>query len=344
MTLRPRRKFLTPLALLLMMLLLPACFGAARRGVGVKSLAADLVFGIPALEEPAAPPDTVPSDVPVRDLGDVPKNTNLKRPISSAPPASACGEPEVNEVAAQAPDIAREQPKAGLYRWVQSGFQTYPPPIGKLPVPKFANRTVENVKPLPAKGDFQFTTTQIELGTSVAVAQTFQVINSRPAPPNPPQGAGQNIVRDQGSLNGIFLTQIVRETSDGKTTTFNPNPPVLYLPQPVVVGQSFTSQASDPTQFWTLTHTINVRGRERYNACGDLVDSWFVDGSQTFASSDENQNGTSDYNYGIGTQMGGIIVFEHRESPCPTYDEKAKSCAPEGATKFDANIGQLEPK
>src|SRR5687768_3377742 len=103
---RPRRPDMLKRALviLLVCVLLPGCLGAARRGVGVKSLAADLVSGIPPLEEPAAPPDIIPTDVAIRDVGAPPPSDSGRRAIPLAPTAGVCAEPEINEVAVQAGD------------------------------------------------------------------------------------------------------------------------------------------------------------------------------------------------------------------------------------------------
>jgi hypothetical protein len=324
---------------LLAVVALPSCLGAARRGVGVKSLAADLVFGIPPLEEPAAPPDVVPTDVNIRDVGAPPKEFG-RGAIPAAPPTAACDEPEVNEVAVQAGDnINGPLPAAGTYRWKQSGYQTYPPPIGRINISSFANRVFSEVKPLQDRRDSQWTMEMLEISTGSSVSMTFNVITSRPDP-----RAGPNVVRDQGQINGVFLTKIRREYPDRRQFTFTANPPVLYLPLPVTVGYTASSQSSDPTTLQTMTHSINVRGRQRYNACGTLVDSWFVDAEQSFAGQDQSASGKKDYNYAIATQMGGVIVFEHVESPCDTYDPAKGGCTTDGLYKYDANIGQLTPR
>jgi hypothetical protein len=81
--------------------------------------------------------------------------------------------------------------------------------------------------------------------------------------------------------------------------------------------------------------------RRRVDACGTLIDGWFVDGDQVFSGATETFQ--RDYNYIIATQRGGIIVFEHVETPCTTYDEQAGRCVPTGDIRYDTRIAQPDP-
>jgi hypothetical protein len=324
------RKAASRLGLVLVLaVLLPACVGGSNRRVGLKSLAADLVFGIPPLEEPVAPPDTLPNTSPVRDLGDTPPPPSLGGgAIAGGVQSRGCPAATVNEVAERAGDVPGDsRPAAGQYFWKQGGYQTLPPPVGQLPVASSLIRHIVGVKELETPGDFEYGLQDRaqDAGGEVRVTEFFQVIQSRP---DPRPGGSPNIVRDEGSINGVFLARIEQQRGDQRPRVFSLNPPALYIPLPVVPGFERTTQAADPASLVLLTHHIHVQTRERYDACGTLVDSWFVDGDQTFSSPDETFQ--RNYDYGIATQMGGLLVAEHIHNVDDTL-------------KLDRNIGQIDP-
>lgn len=322
-------------AVLLLALMLPGCAGATR-GVGVKSLAADLVFGIPPLEEDVAPPDTFPTgELEATDIRGGPQGSFGPTAIRPGIAARSCPEPEVNEVLNPSEDRpVGGPPRVGKYLWVQSGSLNYGPQVGHLPISKFADRKITTSKNLTAPGDWTFSTEQQE-GNGTVIQQTFEVIQSRPDT----QRQRAQVLREQGQLNGLFLTQIVKQLPDRTTRTFNPEPALLYLPFPVTSGYTLTSEAVDPTNLQTVTHTIDVRNRQRYNACGTLVDGWLVDAFQTFQGQDNTRR---DYNYSVATSMGGLVIFEHVETPCAA-DPHDQPCSNKGDLIYDTNIGQLEP-
>lgn len=331
-------------AMILVVLMLPSC-AAATRGVGVKSLAADLVFGIPPLEEDVAPPDTFPTgDLEVADVGGAPRGGFGPTAIRPGFATRSCEEPETNEVENPALDKPTGGlPKVGKYVWVQKGSLSYGPEVGHLPIAGFSDRKVTSAKTLPSTpaGDFTYTTEQQE-GNGTVVRQTFEVIVSRPDT----QRQTVQVLREQGQLNGVFLTQIVKIFPQGAPLEFNPEPPLLYLPFPVTSGYTLTSESVDPGNLQTVTHTIDVRNRQRYNACGTLVDGWFVNASQTFQGRD---NTTRNYDYTVGTSVGSLIIFEHVETPCAVEpndqpnEPNSQPCAAKGDLIYDTNIGQLEP-
>lgn len=322
-------------ALALLALMLPGC-AAVTRGVGVKSLAADLVFGIPPLEEDVAPPDTFPTgELQVTDVGGAQKGGFGPTAIRPGIAGRSCPEPEVNEVQNPSEDKpVGGPPKLGKYLWVQSGSLNYGVPVGHLGISKFADRKITTSKNLAAPGDWTYTTEQEE-GNGTVVQQTFEVIQSRPDS----QRQQAQILREQGQLNGLFVTQIVKRLPNRTTFTFNPEPALLYLPFPVTSGYTLESASVDPANLQTVTHTINVRNRQRYNACGTLIDGWYVDAFQTFQGQDNTRR---DYNYSVATSMGGLIIFEHVETPCAA-DPHDQPCAAKGDLIYDTNIGQLEP-
>jgi hypothetical protein len=334
-------RFRSAVLIVIVGVLMSACVDVSRRGVGVKSLAADLVFGIPTLEEAVTPPNLGTLGVSgTADTGPPDLRTQRRIP-AGVTGAKSCPDAEVNEVEANAGDDVTGGPaKIGKYRWKQSGTQDLGPAIGKFAVPNFANRLVTESKRLNAT-DSEFTT--VHEDARGEVKQTFQVIQSRPRtqPQTPVLGGTPNVIRDESVTNGIFLTRIARPspTIKGGEEVFTPNPPVLYIPLPVVIGFERTTQASDSDSLQVMTHHIHVLNRQRYDACGKLVDGILVDADQRF--SDQDETFTADFDYAVATQMGGLFVFEHVETPCPARDANNKCVDPD--LVLDTNIGQLEP-
>ncbi|MGH2812987.1 MAG: hypothetical protein ACRDI1_09785 [Actinomycetota bacterium] len=322
--------------MLAMSVLLTACVAPGSRRVGLKSLAADLVFGIPPLEEPVAPPDTVPDTTPTTDIdGPPPLPLDNRGAIAGGVQAAGCPDATTNEVKVQAGDNVIGKPAEGEYRWRIEGFDILPAPIGKINSSGFFDREILDVRDLEGEGDFEFGFGQESDGTRVV--QYFQVIQSRPDP-----RTGPNIVRDEGATNGIFLVRIEQQREKQRPRVFMVNPPILYLPLPVIIGFERETHAADPSSQQLLSHSIHVVNRERYNACGVLVDSWFVDGEQSFSSTEETFQ--RDYNYSVAPQMGGMFVFEHVER-CTGYTEpgSCERAGIEGTEVYDATIGQVEP-
>lgn len=324
-------------ALILAFIALSACLGGARRGVGVKQLGADLIFGIPPLEESVAPPDTIPfEDVEIRDTG---SDSFRTRPIPPGIGSSfTCPEADVNEVPDEADvRVPGTLPAQGKYRWLRRGDQAIPGVSERLPVSNRDERSITDVRALQARGDYEYKMTQQNLERSATWVLTFQVITSRPDPPT-----NVNVVREQGTVNGIFLVRWSKTFADQRTATFTPNPPILYLPLPVRVGFKLEEQVGvDPTTLDSFQHNLTVVERRRVDACGTLVDGWFVDGEQIFSGASETWQ--RDFNYIVATQKGGIIVFEHVETPCTAYDAKAEACVPTGNIRYDTRITQTDP-
>lgn len=281
-----------------------------RSGVSVKSLAANLVFGVPPLPESVPPPniDLVPDEpIGITTLG-TPKKTPAKIPPFT--PTPACPEAAPTEFPErEATTDVPARPKEGSYRWVVAGEQATA--SGTFKLPEFVQRNITSVTGA-GQGEFSFAATERELvvGSSTIVTSYFEVVPD----------------------DGIYLTKIVRKTGT-RERVLAPTPPILYLPLPVRIGLPVSSVGvSESGAFGeVLRHTGTVKGRHRVDACGKVIDSWLVEGTQEFVSS-EGGSTQKKYNYGIATQLGGFIVFEHVESP---------SSSP--SLLFDARLGQVEP-
>src|SRR5205085_404769 len=109
----------------------------------------------------------------------------------------------------------------------------------------------------------------------------------------------------------------------------NFNPGVLYLPLEVTPGEAFDSVGIDPRTGQVLQHQAKVLARERVDACGEIVDGWVVEATQTFSGS---STGTRTYRYIVATQLGGIII-----------SEQIKATSPQSSIDVTLSLGQLKP-
>lgn len=309
MLLRPGPDFRRLLAVVLCgAVLLPACV-RPRAGVGVKALAADLIFGIPPVAEPVTPPNT--SSTPAEPLGVVSTDDSRPRlrPTTTPPPREECPEADATEFPDEEASTSVEQaPFMGNYKWMVVGTQEVPQ-LGTYDLSQRKySRQIRNVTYNPAAGTFFFETVEEE----VVFGSTTKVISRWEVRPT----------------EGIFLVRLTHERPNTSPATFNPSPAVLYLPLPVRIGATIKSVGIDPVSQQVLEHDGQVLPRQHVDACGDLVDSWYVDARQVNTSS-RGRSGR-DYNYGIATQLGGFIVFEEVET-----DDKR--------LKFTARLGQTRP-
>lgn len=345
------RRGVFSIALAIFFLLASACTQADGPGVKVKAIASDIVF-----DSDAADPDAVPTlalppatdggfaalggggvRAPVESEDDEPPPPP-RRPRVKAPPQA---KPECPSALATA--FPREAatfdvphvPAAGEYRWKRTVVKKTMEQSG------FNGRQISNVSkitetPNPATPDkptrtFTFEeTAAFEDGSSSLTG--FQVRD------NPPR---QNVALQTGEKastgppdRGVAITKTVLRDSSGKIIgTFNPSTPVLILPLPVAVPTEFESVGVDPTgASYAVRGT--VVGKERVDACGDVIDGWRVDSSQTFTSRDGRRH-VSDVEYFVATQLGGIVIYQKAVAA-----EAVRG--PDDPTVID-HIAQLDP-
>jgi hypothetical protein len=108
----------------------------------------------------------------------------------------------------------------------------------------------------------------------------------------------------------VAITKAVNRNAEGKPVgaAFSPSTPVLILPLPVAVPTEFESVGVDPTTGSSLSIRGTVVGKERVDACGDIVDGWKVTSSQTFTQAGGSR--VSDVEYFVATQLGGVVIFQ----------------------------------
>lgn len=328
-------KPLKPVAIALLMVITGACARVPQSGVNVKPLTTELVFGVPEVTKDAPPPNVITvEDKPVATAPPTP--TPALRP-KAAPPKVDCPEAGPTAFPKQAATTSvLGQPKPGNYEFRIEGTQAVPQ-IGNVPLPRVIVKQVKLLDKGQAKAKFTVTEREVVFGSQDIVTQTFEARE----------------IQDAIETNdGIFLTKIDRRTgSDGPIRTFDPEPDIRILPLPVEIGQppvaagappqpQLNSTGVDPDSLEALRHVGTVTQRRAVDACGEVVQGFFVDVTQEFVSS----AGTTrrNFDYAIATQLGGIIIFEHVESPCASESEG--KCSPAGSLIFDSRIGQLEPR
>jgi len=309
-------------------LLAAACGGGTSEStVNVKTVATDLTYGIPEPVAPAAPANVNP--VPVNPLP-VERIPTPEQPAKApGPPESPCPAAPLTAFPPAATTDITNKPKAGDYKWKVDGKQEVPT-VGEITLPQFATRAVSDVKDVTQGFSFAVTERELVFGSAFTVKITYEVRRG-PVP----------LSTDQP---GLYLTRIERthSTDSGSNSVFNPSPPVLLLPTPVILGTSIESTGVDGVSLEVLRNHGLVTGRERVDACGEPVDAFFVKAIQEFVGGDGGFT-RREFHYGIATAHGGLPVIEHIESPCLDVDTPG-TCQPDLVTFFmDAHIGQLEP-
>jgi hypothetical protein len=326
-------------ALLLVVLAsVTSCVQQAKPGVDVKSLQADLVFGVTPLARPATPANfqaTVTQLPGLPPPAEPPPLTfqmpSFGPPLAAQLPCPPAGLNDFPKEAAATNVAPGRRPLVGLYRWVRKGTRQGADTAGfTIPIAGFEKRLVQHVT-VVSDTKLTFETVQSDVVTRDTVTTTWQVVTNgtttagQVAPP-----AGAPAPPSAGDPErGVTIKKIVRTTPKGATTTFAPTVGLLVLPLPVRVGEQFTSTAVDPTTFQTIQFQGTVGAATRLNACGEVVEAWPVSGTQTFTvSSTESRTYTAD----IAPQLGGLLV-----------GEKIDQTGTSGTLKVDLTIGQLTP-
>jgi len=130
---------------------------------------------------------------------------------------------------------------------------------------------------------------------------------------------------------GISLVKLQRVDAEGNTSEISFSPGVLYLPLEIQTGEQFTSVGIDPRTGSVLENKAKVLSRERVDACGDVVDGWAVESTQTFSGTSATAPPRT-YRYIIAPQLGGIIV-----------SEEIHTAGAAGSTDVTLSLGQLKP-
>jgi hypothetical protein len=280
--------------------------------------------------------------------------TPLTPPKSTCPPAALTAFP-----AKEAGQTVEGVPVEGQYRWKRAGTQTVANLPGvKLPVSGFEQRLVRNVVKV-SDTEYTFETVQPELGTNITTISTFKVKIGAvsktvtppveppdvthptapvplPVPVSPPTSTVPKppipgSVSAGDPERGISLMKLQRVDPAGNSSELSFSPAVLYLPLEVVPGQEFNAVGIDPRTGSVLQNQGKVVKRERVDACGEIVDGWAVESTQTFSGTGQTAPPRT-YRYIIAPQLGGIII-----------SEELHTAGAQGTTDVTLSLGQLKP-
>ena len=306
--------------LILLAVVSAACVSADDPGVSIENIEADLVFGIEEPTEPVVPANTntgaIPDEPIEIDLG-VFRNPVADRlpPLDAVATESACPTAPPTAAAEKPADVTITGPvEEGVYLWKRSGTQITPNPDEGPPVSKaitgFERRIIRNVEPYEDRFDpeaFTFEMVQPLLDRPVVQVRTFLVKPQTAAQVDP----GGALVVDEPRLNepegGISLLKVEeRNENDELVGAFEPTSGLLLAGLPIDAAEPFQSSATDPKTGQTIFQDGAMRGRARVDACGDLVDGWRAETTQTRS----DIAGTVGFNYVLAPQYGGMIVLE----------------------------------
>lgn len=317
-------------AVMLLGLIASACSEPSQSGVSVRSLATDLVYGIPEPEKPAPPAnfDPVPPD-PIGTVFEGGEDTDDDIQIPQQPPPDPCPPTPPNVFPPAAPSEVEGRPAEGRYRWPMEGYQEVET-IGRVRMPPFAFRSVFDVQDTSDGYSFVVEERELTFGSKFIVRTTYEVIT-------------ETGLADETDDRGIYLTKIERFHPDDSSSNreFNPSPAILLLPLPAALGNEINSVGADPVSFEVMRLEGGVTERRRVDACGEPMDTFYIEAQQTRVAADGSSS-TRKFDYGIATNLGGMIIVEHIESPC--VENEQGECQ-EDAVRFllDTHIGQLEP-
>ena len=284
----------------------------------------------------------------------LPRVTPIGPPKSTCPPAALTAFP-----AKEAGQTVEGVPAEGQYRWKRTGTQTVATLPGvKLPIGGFEQRLVRNIVKV-SDTEYTFETVQPELGTNVTTISTFKVkigavaknvtppveppdlthpTSPVPLPITPP-GTAPTLPKPPvpGNVSvgdperGISLMKLQRVDAAGNTSELTFSPGVLYLPLEVVPGEEFNAVGIDPRTGSVLQHQAKVVKRDRVDACGEVVDGWVVESTQTFSGPGQTAPPRT-YRYIVAPQLGGMII-----------SEEIHTSSPQGTTDVVLSLGQTKP-
>lgn len=286
-----------------------------------------------------------------------PRVTPLAPTRAVCPPAALTAFP-----AKEAGQTVEGLPVEGQYRWKRSGTQSLANLGGfKLPIEGFEQRLVRNVVRI-SDTEYTFETVQPEIGSNVTTISTFKVklgavsrtVTPPVAPPDltkptlpvappsalpvvPPTLPGLPAAPVPGSVSagdperGISLVKLQRVDAANNSSELTFSPGVLYLPLDIVPGEEFNAVGIDPRTGAVLQNQAKVVKRERVDACGEIVDGWVVESTQTFSGSAQAAPPRT-YRYIIAPQLGGIII-----------SEEIHTATAQGTTDVTLSLAQLNP-
>lgn len=304
-----------------------------EQGVGVRSINTDVGLGVDV--QLAAPPNIVVQPTRQRRQPEqrIPRFTLPPIVQPTAEPTRPCPEAGPFDFpAAETGTEVKGRPKAGNYPWKIDGTEVGS--AGVYEFDEFETRTISAVADdSSGPGAFTYKQKQTFLIDDRGVNDGSITTTFRVTPVSP----GRTDVSRTDAGQGLFIESIVFEGKDpeGRTVTsaFNPSPAVQLMGFPVQDGGGVggttptqtgkvpieSSSGTDPASGAQLTVTGKVKGKKQVDACGERVDSWFTDAQYRFTYTNDRNGQTetleSNYDFGVATQYGALLVFEHTDAP-----------------------------
>jgi hypothetical protein len=319
----------------LLALALSACVKQGAPGVSIAPLKADIVFGVKPVAPPAAPANTV-AETPaatfdatavdtfnekvleIPNVTPIPR-TPLGQAIDPCPAAALTAFPKTSA------DVnVKGTPAEGVYKFKRTLTVTKP---GGTPATNtgFEQHVVRRVKQTPGKTyEFSYQVIQPDNLNPGQFALTNFRVNTNPAVVQnvnrPPQTIGvvgtpgvDQVVTPPQDEPGMFVDSITKQNKDGGAVAqpFAPVRPLKYLPLDetlVKPGQTFDTVGISPNSSQVVRHQGTVLRKTRVDACGEIVEGWLMDSTQT--RSDSATNGDVKYFYNVATQFGAMFIAE----------------------------------
>ena len=339
-----------------------ACVQPSSPGVSVAPLKADIVFGVKeAIEEVAAPPNFTPAPVffqaeaPLLEDEDedfekvleIPDIKPLPR-TTVAQAAEECPAAALTAFPSESAEVAvKGLPREGVYKFKRTLSATGASGEA-VSRSGFEQRVIRNVKPTAKPYEFTYEVVQPDNFNPGRFAVTSFRVNSNPAViqsvNQAPQTIGvvpvpgvEQIITPPSDEPGIFVDRIAYLNADGvEVEPFEPLRPLKYLPLDEGIlraGQTFDTIGIDAGSGTVIRHQGTVVRKTRVDACGDVVEGWLVEATQT-ASNDQTTGPVSErkYFYNIATQLGSLFIAENT-----TYTSG------DNTASVELSIAELEP-
>lgn len=327
-----------------------ACVDQGTPGVRTEEAQADIVFGVAAPEDaeladlvPPPPATTAEGAAAAPRTLRVPFRNKLPNRFSNVAftvsPDDTGGSCERAPLGAAPDELAdrnaTEPPAEGLYRYRVQGTRTMTINGQEVPteIDSFEPRIVQNVERID-ETSWRFE--MVEPNGDGTRITTWLVATDATQQSAKPPYVGENGVRAGEPGRGIAVESIIDYDADGNPAgSFDAVPVLLQMPLPVVTGESFQSAAVD-RQGQYIQIDGEVLDRKTVDACGELVDGWFV--KQTVTSAQSLDSSVSPREYIFSTPLGGLPVSIRVQG-------QAVDTASGVASSWDLTytIGQVEP-
>ena len=174
----------------------------------------------------------------------------------------------------------------GNYKWKQQGtFEIVG--LVKSPIDQIGIRTIRNVTTPNASGVFDY-----EIESTLSLRRQIQKFQVRPN-------------------DGVYLISVKTLAGDKPPKEFTPVPAMEIFPLPAAAALPITSVGVDPVTREVLQVSGTIKGKDRFEGCGEAFDGWLAETTWTFQRLGESAQVPWDYDYALAPQLGGMFVFDH---------------------------------